>query len=42
MLKYTPQFIKDNPLDIELGVGQSYYQDGSQNSIFKFATTLRL
>lgn len=42
ILKYTPQFIKDNPLDIEVGVGQSYYQDGSQNNVFKFATTLRL
>ena len=42
VLQYTPQFIKENPLDIELGVGQSYYQDGSQNSVFKFATTLRL
>lgn len=42
VLKYTPQFIKDNPFDVELGVGQSYYQDGSQNSVFKFATTLRL
>lgn len=42
ILKYTPQFIKENPLDIEVGVGQSYYQDGSQNNVFKFATTLRL
>jgi len=42
MLQYTPQFIKDNPLDIEVGVGQSYYQDGSRNNVFKFATTLRL
>lgn len=42
VLQYTPQFIKDTPLDFEMGVGQSYYQDGSQNSVFKFATTLRL
>lgn len=42
ILKYTPQFIKENPLDIEVGVGQSYYQDGSRNNVFKFATTLRL
>ncbi len=42
MLKYTPQFIKENPLDIEVGVGQSYYKDGTQYNVFKFATTLRL
>lgn len=42
VLQYTPQFIKNNPLDIELGVGQAYYQDGSQNNVFKFATTFRL
>jgi len=42
VLKYTPQFIKDNPLDIELGVGQSFYQNGEQKNVFKFATTLRL
>ncbi|MBR1907757.1 hypothetical protein IJ818_02340 [bacterium] len=42
VLKYTPQFIKDNPLDIELGVGQSFYQNGEQKNVFKFATTIRL
>lgn len=42
MLKYTPQFIKDNPLAVGVGIGKSYYQDGSNKNVVKFETTLRL
>ena len=42
MLRYTPQFIKDNPFDVGVGVGQAYYQDGRTKNVFKFETTLRL
>lgn len=42
MLRYTPQFIKDNPLALGVGVGQSFYQDGSKKNVVKFETTLRL
>ena len=42
MLRYTPQFIKDNPFAVGVGVGQAYYQDGRTKNVVKFETTLRL
>ena len=39
---YTPQFIKDNPLAVGVGIGQSYYQNGNRKNVVKFETTLRL
>ncbi len=42
MLKYTPQFIKENPLDVGVGIGQAYYQNGNRKNVVKFETTLRL
>lgn len=42
MLRYTPQFIKEKPLDVGVGVGQTIYDDGTKKNVVKFETTLRL